>query len=69
MLPLYKAIVIFFEKTTTVTARGTSRLGGTVNQKKCEYELFESEWETVKQLRDSLKVRNYIISFHNYSTD
>jgi hypothetical protein len=33
-----------------------------------EYELLESEWETVKQLRDSLKVWIYIY-FHYYSTD
>ena len=33
-----------------------------------DYELLESEWETVKQLRDSLKVRSYIY-FRYYSTD
>lgn len=33
-----------------------------------DYELFESEWETVKQLRDSLKVHTYIIFFHCYSS-
>ena len=32
-----------------------------------DYELFESEWETVKQLRDSPKVRIYTIYFHYYS--
>lgn len=33
-----------------------------------DYELLESEWETVKQLRDSLKVRNNNY-FHYYITD
>jgi hypothetical protein len=32
-----------------------------------DYELLESEWETVKQLRDSLKVRT--IYFFHYSTE
>ena len=32
-----------------------------------DYELLESEWETVKQLHDSLKVRIYIIYFLYYS--
>jgi hypothetical protein len=34
-----------------------------------EYELLESEWETVKQLRDSLKVRFIIHYFLYYCTD
>lgn len=34
-----------------------------------EYELEESEWETVRHLRDCLKVRLSIIDFRYYSTD
>ena len=34
-----------------------------------DYELLESEWETVKQLRDSLKVRVKIIYIHYYNTN
>ena len=34
-----------------------------------DYELLESEWETVKQLCDSLKVRVKIIYFHYYNTN
>ena len=33
------------------------RITGDREMKLRDYELFESEWETVKQLRDSLKVR------------
>lgn len=34
-----------------------------------DYELSESEWETVKELRDSLKVGIHITCFHYCSTD
>ena len=34
-----------------------------------DYELLESEWETVKQLHDSLKVCIYIIYFLYYSIE
>jgi hypothetical protein len=34
-----------------------------------DYELSEREWQTVKELRDSLKVRIHIIYLHYCSTD
>lgn len=37
------------------------KITGDYAMKLKEYELLESEWETVKQLRDSLKVRNFIL--------
>ena len=41
------------------------RITGDCAMKLREYELLESEWETVKHLRDSLKVRiQTIIEFH-----
>jgi hypothetical protein len=34
-----------------------------------DYQLSESEWDTVNQHCKSLKVRIFIFFFHNYSTD
>ena len=40
------------------------RITGDRAMKLRDFELFESEWETVKQLRDSLKVRIILITFN-----
>ena len=45
------------------------RITGDRAMKLRDYELLESEWETVKQLRDSLKASIHLNHFHNCSTN
>ena len=45
------------------------RITGDPAMKLKDYELSESEWGTVKELRDSLKVRIHIVYFHYCNTD
>jgi hypothetical protein len=45
------------------------KITGDQAMKLSEYKLLESEWETIKQHCNSLKVCIFIFSFHNYGTD
>ena len=51
----------YCEDIDKITAERAMKLRG--------YELLESEWETVKQLRDCLKVHELIIYYNNSCTD